>query len=93
MRLWVIAYDITDDKRRRQVADFLGRYANRVQESVFEGMMTSQEIQRVTETLLELIAQTEDSLRCYPVGVADANRRRALGTQPDMAQSHGYWVV
>lgn len=93
MRLWVIAYDIVDNRRRRLVADFLGRHANRVQESVFEGMLTGQEIQQVTKTLGELMEKGEDSLRCYPIGVEDPNRRRALGTQPGMACTQDYWVI
>lgn len=35
--MWfVIAYDISDDRRRDQMADLLGRYGRRVQWSVFE---------------------------------------------------------
>ncbi|HRI93047.1 MAG TPA: CRISPR-associated endonuclease Cas2, partial [Accumulibacter sp.] len=44
MRLWVIAYDIADDRRRRELARLLGRQAERVQESVFEGWLCGAEV-------------------------------------------------
>jgi CRISPR-associated protein Cas2 len=36
MFLYVISYDIPDDKRRKKIADLLEGYGQRVQYSVFE---------------------------------------------------------
>ena len=45
--LHVLAYDITDDRRRRQIVKRMEGIGRRVQESVFETFMTSGQIRRV----------------------------------------------
>ena len=43
MRLWLVSYDIADDRRRRRTANVLHTQLERVQESVFGGwLMASQ---------------------------------------------------
>ena len=41
MLLYVVTYDIPNDKRRKKVSDLLEGYGRRVQYSVFECLLTS----------------------------------------------------
>ncbi|MHB0968619.1 MAG: CRISPR-associated endonuclease Cas2 [Thermoanaerobaculia bacterium] len=61
---WVITYDLSDDRLRERVADRLGTFGWRVQESVFECTFD-------TEALPEVVAVLERELG----DAADANIR------------------
>jgi CRISPR-associated protein Cas2 len=89
--LYVIAYDITDDRRRRRVAERLESQAARVQQSVFEVRLTA----RAARTLmadLAALAGPDDSLRLYAIPDAALARCRAHGG-PDIAGGGRYWLV
>ncbi|MGZ8218744.1 CRISPR-associated endonuclease Cas2 [Methylomagnum sp.] len=77
--LWVIAYDIPDDKRRNRVAAILHTYGQRVQYSVFECHLTAWQRRRLMEELLAELEPEEDSLRAYPQCRWCAGKRRVLG--------------
>ena len=65
-RLWMIAYDIQDDKIRRAVHTLLKNYGEKVQFSVFECRLYRQQL----ETLrIELVKKIEDgdTIRYYPI--------------------------
>lgn len=64
---YVIAYDISDNRRRLKVAKLLDSLGFRVQGSVFEGYLTVQEIERLTRALKNAIQLDKDSLRLYPL--------------------------
>jgi CRISPR-associated protein Cas2 len=66
-RLWVIAYDIADDRARRQVERILQGWGDRVQYSVFEAFMTLPQARRLQASLAPLIDAGTDSLRLYPL--------------------------
>jgi CRISPR-associated protein Cas2 len=66
-RLWVIAYDIADDRARRKVEKRLGGQGDRVQDSVFEAYLTSAQARGLLEELQKLMDCATDSLRFYPV--------------------------
>ncbi len=62
----VISYDISDDRRRLQVANALLDYGgHRVQRSVFECYITVQNFARLQRRLQRLIDEGADSLRFY----------------------------
>lgn len=65
-RMWMIAYDISDDRIRYRVAKILENHGSRVQYSVFECRLREQERDRLHEQLIELLDQG-DSLRWYPL--------------------------
>jgi CRISPR-associated protein Cas2 len=65
-RLWLISYDISDDKSRSRVHNTLKDYGKRVQYSVFECHLQDRELMDLRGCLLEIIATT-DSLRWYPL--------------------------
>jgi CRISPR-associated protein Cas2 len=67
-RLWLISYDISDDKARQRVYNILKDYGKRVQYSVFECHLDERQYQLLRTCLLEKLDDT-DSLRWYPLCV------------------------
>lgn len=65
-RMWMITYDISEDRIRYRVAKILKNYGTRVQYSVFECRLRERERNRLREQLLALLEQG-DSLRWYPL--------------------------
>lgn len=74
----VIAYDISDDKRRLRVAKTLGRWGNRTQFSVFECDLNEREEKQMLAELLE-ICQDEDALRIYRLCETCVENSRVIG--------------
>lgn len=62
---YVLAYDITDNKRRTKVAKLCEALAERVQGSVFEGYLTLPELERLVKKAGRVMDAKEDSLRVY----------------------------
>jgi CRISPR-associated protein Cas2 len=89
--LWLVSYDIADNKRRRRVSGLLEERAARVQESLFEQRMTPREAERLF-TELKALCAGEDSLRLYPVPDAALPRARTHGG-PEIAAGGRYWLV
>jgi len=65
-RLWMIAYDISDDRIRHRVRNILKNNGIRVQYSIFECNLTSSEKLALQMQLCDLI-EPGDSLRWYPL--------------------------
>ncbi len=63
----VIAYDISNDKRRNKVAKLLLDYGNRVQYSVFEAELTKELLDELIRRVKPYINEKEDSLRIYKI--------------------------
>ncbi|TAH49151.1 MAG: CRISPR-associated endonuclease Cas2 [Chloroflexota bacterium] len=63
--LYVIAYDIPDDKRRGKVAKLLEGYGARVQRSVFEADLDARGYADLRKRLGRWIVEKEDSVRFY----------------------------
>lgn len=65
--LWMIAYDISDDRTRRRVERRLLDHGERVQWSVFECALDAPTLARLRADLADLIDPGRDSVRYYPV--------------------------
>ena len=75
---WVVCYDISDDRRRRQVIKLLRSYGYRVQESVFHCLLkTPADVELLLKNLRQIINEGQDLChmyrlapeRCYQLGV------------------------
>lgn len=75
---WVIAYDITSDRRRRRVAATLERYGYRVQASVFEANLSPAAREALVRQL-KAIARGADQVAMYPACEACLARVHRLG--------------
>lgn len=63
----VVAYDISDDKRRNKVARILTRHGKRINNSVFECMFTDVQFKKTKEQIAKLIDRDDDSVVYYPI--------------------------
>jgi CRISPR-associated protein Cas2 len=66
-RLWVVCYDITDDRRRARLERWLLGQGDRVLESVFECVWRAEQLDNVRAELRRRIDPKSDKLRLTPV--------------------------
>ena len=66
-RLWIVAYDISNDRHRSRVERCLLAVGERVQWSVFEAFLTPEGQRRLQAELDPWIDPDTDSLRWYPL--------------------------
>lgn len=72
VRRTLIAYDVTDDRRRSHLAKILGRYGDRVQYSVFVVDATPGKMVRLRTEITRTIDHARDSLLLCDLGPASA---------------------
>lgn len=90
-QIWVIAYDICDDKRRTKTARLLQSKGERIQKSVFELDVTPEILAAVAEQIARLIHPREDRVDFIPTCGACTRRWRSLGrSRPPRSES---WEV
>lgn len=63
--LFMVCFDIVDDKIRYRVVKILQKYGQRVQKSVFECMLNDADYLQMKNSLDKLIEITQDSIRYY----------------------------
>ena len=63
--LYVISYDIPDDRRRNQLAKALKGFGTRVQYSVFEAHLNGKQYEELKRAVARIIDLAEDSVRYY----------------------------
>jgi CRISPR-associated protein Cas2 len=93
MRLWVITYDIADNRRRRELAKLLSQRLERVQESVFEGWLNFMEIREVIAQVEQIIEPEADKVRAYPLAVRNEKRYQFVGLQMTVPRPQHYWII
>ena len=67
MSLYIVAYDIPSNRRRKKVSDILEGYGKRVQYSVFELVLVKSKYDELRQRLKHYVDFAEDSVRFYPV--------------------------
>jgi CRISPR-associated protein Cas2 len=65
MMFIVISYDIEDDKRRSNVSNIVANFGKRIQYSVFECIVSKEQLAQLRSLLSEVINKEADSLRIY----------------------------
>jgi CRISPR-associated protein Cas2 len=65
--LYVVAYDIPCNKRRKKISDLLEGYGQRVQYSVFECQLSHAKYKELCKRLRKIVRLSEDNLRFYPL--------------------------
>ena len=79
--LALIAYDVSDNRDRRKLAEFLEEHMTRVQGSLFEGWLTRAEANRIARLAAALTGEGE-SIRLYLVPREGVEACRAWGFPP-----------
>lgn len=74
-RRYLVAYDIRDDKRLRNVAVCMEGYGDRIQYSVFVCDLSDQELVAMRVHLESRIKSSEDSVMVIDLGRADDTGR------------------
>ena len=80
--LYIVAYDIVDDRRWRKVFKLMCGYGDRIQYSVFRCALSDRERVMLIEKLAEAIKHSEDQVLFFPlgpVGGVDEQRVYAVG--------------
>lgn len=92
--IYIIAYDIADNKRRRRIAKTLESWGYRIQESVFQFRLETATLARVRSSLAVLISDAEDVIHIYPICSSCADRADILGAAialDDVGLCRGVW--
>ena len=63
----VVAYDISNDRRRAKAVKILERVGVRVNFSVFECMLTERQYESLRDELLQVISLKKDTVVYYPI--------------------------
>ena len=77
--LFVVAYDVTDRKRRYTLHKLLKEYGSPRQESLFECRLDRRELMLLRLEIRQIIKPREDGVRGYPV-CAGCERKLRTGT-------------
>ena len=81
--LYVIAYDIPNDRRRTKIHKLLCGFGEWTQFSLFECFLSQKENLILREKLDQLVEADEDSIRFYPLCANCLARVETIGsTQP-----------
>ena len=76
---YILTYDITSVKRLPKALKLCRRYLNHVQNSVFEGELTTSQMDRLEKEIKNLIDKKEDSVIIYGARVPEVVDRVILG--------------
>ena len=87
-RKYLIAYDISDARRRRQDVKCLEDFGYRVQYSVFEMDGPESEKEKMMKRLLYFIDEEEDSLLVYEFDVPSWEKRKIYGKNKEMIEKY-----
>lgn len=75
----IVAFDVCNDRRRRQLTRVLEAWGVRVLESVFEVWLTDAQCQKMEQQALACILPGADRLALYTLPPSDAQDRVVLG--------------
>lgn len=82
---YVLAYDLSDDRRRAKIARLMESMGERVQGSVFEAWLTPAELNRLIAKAKKVMNEREDSLRIYALCAACRGKIRVEGQGKPLA--------
>ena len=90
--LWIVAYDITCDRRRSRIHYFLKTQGIGTQKSVFVCDLSVVQLYKLNEGLKERIDPAEDHLRLYPL-CSRCNEQTYLFGQRAEWENHGGFLI
>jgi CRISPR-associated protein Cas2 len=94
-KLYLVTYDVSDDRRRDQVFRILRGFGDHLQFSVFRCESSASEFVRLQGRLLEAINPFEDQVLFADLGPADGRGRecvRAIGRSYTHPERHAIVV-
>jgi CRISPR-associated protein Cas2 len=92
--LYIISYDISNDKRRTQVAKILDGFGQRVQYSVFECDLTASQYAILQQRLNAVLHPDDgDNVRTYRLCAACITTITSIGSGPAVETSPDIYVI
>lgn len=88
----IVAYDISDDRRRARVAALLSAWGDRIERSVFECRIGIDDLPDLIARLEDLIDLDDDAVHMFRQCARCDEDRVQLGQAIGM-QSEPYWVL
>lgn len=76
--LYLVTYDICDDKRLRSVFRLMCGYGDHLQYSVFRCQLSDRERVELIERLVNLVHEGEDQVLFFPLGPAGGERESTV---------------
>lgn len=80
--LYIVAYDISDDRRLARVHYFLKNYSTGGQKSVYECFLTDAELDKVVKSLKNLIHPFEDRVHIFTLDGRSKTHTLGIAIQP-----------
>jgi len=80
--LYVIAYDISNDRRRTKVHKILSAFGEWTQFSLFECFLTPKQLLQLKHRLDQHLNPEEDSVRFYYICERCAAKAKTVGSSP-----------
>jgi CRISPR-associated protein Cas2 len=77
--MYVLVYDVVNDRRRNKLHRTLKDYGTAVQRSVFEFDLNAAEVQKMMKRVEALISPDEDTVRLYRLCAACLTETRIFG--------------
>ena len=94
MTLYVVSYDMVNDKIRNRIAKILSAYGMRVQYSVFECELSKEQFRELYQELAEVEIDVDtDSIKIYPICQKCKSRILVLGKKTDNIQNDKNAVI
>jgi len=76
----LVSYDVVDNRKRLRLAKFLKGHLERVQKSVFEGVIADRALEAVKRGIQKEINQEEDTVRIYTLCERCVSSVEIIGT-------------
>ncbi len=92
-RMVVVAYDISNDRRRTRLYKLLLRFGTPVQLSVFECLLDDAQYQTMRAAVRKVIRPRLDHVRYYHLCAACMERIETTAAGDKPAEEAGSWVV
>ncbi len=80
--MYLIAYDISNDKRRTKVHKLLCGFGKWTQYSIFECFLTDKELITLRHRLDKILKETEDNVRIYHICQSCQSKAETIGSSP-----------
>ena len=80
--LYVVAYDVPEDRRRTRIHKILSGFGQWTQFSLFECYLTDKEYLRLRQLLERHMSDSQDSVRFYPLCQACRGGVETVGSKP-----------
>lgn len=91
--LFVISYDISNDRRRKRISDKLLDYGRRIQYSVFECLVEPEKIDLIISKLMPEMDLDEDSVRVYRITANTDKNVLVLGNKDEIYEDQNCCVL